>query len=190
MNSIYRLALMALALGAVALAQAQQRSVRAELNRLGVLTAWKTATPITPIPDLKLERTQVYELGIKGDDGRSQKLSLMLGANAEKPFAHYAAIIYNGAASREAGVAHGSLTSLVARDCIGLDAANMGRVRGLMNTVISTLKAERVSRTMRVGPLTVEASAEFTRNRLSVVMILERNDAPGKTWGTYCGFEN
>lgn len=188
MKKIVALAIGVLALAAVALGQAQERSVRAGLEKRGALAAWKAQTSIVPIPDLKLEHTQMYGVSLKLN-ATNTELSLMLGANGKKAFAHYAAIIYGGPALRAAGVAHGYLTSIVARDCIGLDEATMDKVKGLMNTVISQLKAERVSRTMHIGPLTAEASAEFSRNRLSVVMILERDDAPGKTWSSYCGFE-
>jgi hypothetical protein len=177
-----------LVLVAVAFGQAQERSVRAGLVERQALAAWKVQTPIVPIPDLKLERTQMYAVSLKLGPANTP-LSLMLGANGQNAFVHYAAIIYNGAANREAGVAHGYLTSLVAQDCIGLDSATMNKIKGLMNTVISQLKSERVSRTLRVGPVMAEASAAFANNQLSVVMILERADAPGQTWGRYCGFE-
>lgn len=189
MNRTLRFAVIALTFATLALAQAQQRSVRSELTQLGVLSTWKVSTPTTPIPDLKLERTQMYEIGLKTGEGQAQTLSLLLGANATNPFTHYAAIIYNGAATRAAGVAHGYLTNIVARDCIGLDEPGLEQVRGLMSAVISALKNVRVARRLRDGPLMAEASAEYAWNRLSVVMILERDDAPGKGWGRYCGFE-
>jgi hypothetical protein len=187
-RTVKTLILGALVLAVVAFGQTQERSVRAGLAQRGALAAWKVQTPIVPIPDLKLERTQMYAVSLK-QGAANTELSLMLGANGKNAFAHYAAIIYGGAATREAGVAHGYLTSLVAQDCIGLDQATMGRVRGLMDGVIKKLKNVRVSDTLNAGPFHAEASASFENNRLSVVMILERSDAPGKTWGTYCGFE-
>ncbi len=188
MKKTITLAFSLLALAAIALGQAQERSVRAGLVERKALAAWKVQTPIVPIPDLKLERTQMYKVSLKQGTANTE-LSLMLGANGKNAFVHYAAIIYNGTVTREAGVAHGYLTSLVAQDCIGLDKATMERVRGLMDGVIKKLKNVRVSDTLNVGPLHAEASASFTNNSLSVVMILQRTDAPGKTWGTYCGFE-
>lgn len=188
MNRAITLALGVLALAAVAFGQAQERSIRAGLEARKALAAWKVMTPIVPIPDLKLERTQIYEVSLKFKDSTTA-LSLMLGENGKNAFAHYAAIIYNGAATREAGVAHGYLTSLVAQDCIGLDDTAMKRVRELMNGVIQKLKNARVTDTLREGPLVAEATAAFTDNRLSVVMTLVRADTPGKTWPTYCGFE-
>jgi hypothetical protein len=172
----------------LAFGQTQQQSVRSSLTTLKTLTAWKAATPILPIPDLNLERSQLYMVSLKLQNTKTD-LGLLMGASTKNPFVHYVSVIYGGAAVRDAGYAHGYLTNLVAQTCMGLSNATLTRVRAMMSGVMAKLKFARVTDTLREGALRVEASAEFKDNRLSVTMTLERSDAPGKAWSGYCAFE-
>jgi hypothetical protein len=184
----FTLSLGILASSVLALGQAQQQSVRSSLMELQTLSAWKAATPILPIPDLKLERSQLYTLSLKLQNTKTD-LGLLMGASTKNPFVHYVSVIYGGAAVRDAGYAHGYLTNLVAQTCMGLNNTTLTRVRAMMSSVMAKLKFARVTDTLREGALRAEASAEFKDNRLSVTMIFERSDAPGKVWSGHCGFE-
>jgi hypothetical protein len=177
-----------LAASFLAFGQVQQQSVRSSLTALKTLSAWKAATPILPIPEIKLERSQLYTLSLKLQNTKTD-LGLLMGASATNPFVHYVSVIYGGAAVRDAGFAHGYLTNLVAQTCMGLNSATLIRVRTLISGVMAKLKFARVTNTLREGALRAEASAEFKDNRLSVTVTLQRSDAPGKAWAGYCGFE-
>jgi hypothetical protein len=188
MTRRFTLALLASSVCLVALGQAQPQSVRSSLTNLKTLNSWKVGTKITPIPDLKLERSQLYLVSLKLQNTKTD-LGLLIGARAKNTFVHYASIIYDGAAVRDAGYAHGYLTKLVALTCMGLNEADYSPISALMSRVISKMRATRVSESVRVGAVRAEASAAFKNNSLSVTMLLERGDAPGKAWASYCDFE-
>jgi hypothetical protein len=184
----FTLFIIILAASVLALEQAQPQSVRSSLTELKTLTAWKAATPILPIPDLKLERSQLYLLSLKLQNAKTD-LGLLMGAKANNAFVHYVSIVYDGAAVRDAGYAHGYLTKLVALTCMGLNEANYAPISALMSRVVSKMRTTRVSESVHVGAVRAEASAAFKNNLLSVTMLLERGDAPGKAWVSYCNFE-
>jgi hypothetical protein len=177
-----------LASSVLALGQVQPQSVRSSLTNLKTLNSWKVGTPIVPIPGLKLERSQLYLLSLKLQNANTD-LGLLMGAKANNAFVHYVSIVYDGAAVRDAGYAHGYLTKLVALTCMGLNEADYAPISALMSRVISKMKTTRVSESVRVGAVRAEASAAFKNNTLSVTMLLERGDAPGKAWASYCDFE-
>ncbi len=179
---------LAILFAGIAFSEAQQSSVRATLQARKMLIAWRPLSAVVPIAALNLKRTQVYALTLKLD-ATSTDLSLFFGADGNRNFAHYAAIMYIGTPSRKTGAAYLYLTELVERDCLGLTETDIERGRALMDSVFSKLKRTRVTEQARQGAVVMEATAAFVPQGLSAVMTLIRTDAPGRTWATYCNFE-
>lgn len=171
------------------LAQTQQRSIQTALKQLKEFVSWKALGPVTPNAVLKLERSQVYAVTLRVAEGQTPTVSLLLGAG-QKPHVHFAGIIFEGVANRAAGVAHGYVTALTAELCLGLDKTAMDRVKAMTNGVLNRLKGPRVADATDIGTIHAEASAEQKGEKATVVVTLDRRDAPGQHgWRSYCGLE-
>lgn len=173
----------------VALAQTQQRSIRADMQQLKEFVSWKALGPVVPNTALKLERSQVYAVTLRLAEGQTPTVSLLLGTG-KKPYVHFAGIIFNGEANRAAGVAHGYLTGMMAERCLGLDRSALGKVRTMAGAVVNRLKGPRVHDTVDIGTIHVEASAELKDGQATIVVTMDRRDVPGQNgWGSYCTLE-
>jgi hypothetical protein len=178
-----------LALIGAALAQTQQRSIRADVQQLKEFVAWKALGPVVPNAALKLARSQVYNVTLRLAEGQTPTVSLLLGTG-KKSHVHFAGIIFNGEANHAAGVAHGYLTAMVAERCLGLDNAALSKIKLMTRDVVNRLKGPRVGDTVDIGTIHAEASAEQKDGNATIVVTMDRRDTPGQNgWRSYCGLE-